>query len=262
MNQVDYQSDHWAQDGDPQSALAKAADLGLLPVNMVEWEMFTSLLPASLAGQTVLDYGCGLGGLSLLAAQRGARVRGMDRSATAIHTAQYQARVVGLSEQCEFSVQSAGDCGLEQYDLIIAKDVIEHVEDDERWVNGITAALKPGGTLILSTQNSQSLNYLIEAPYHRWWRGNRGWMGWDPTHVRFYTPQSLRRLLSRHGLTVTKWASMWIIPYNLVSWLTLLKVDLTLPGLGQIDRWLGYTFPFNRLGWCLMSVCQKQSQDK
>jgi 2-polyprenyl-6-hydroxyphenyl methylase / 3-demethylubiquinone-9 3-methyltransferase len=255
MDQLEYPSNHWAKDFDPLSAVEKSAQLGTFPCNIVEWEMFTSLLPESLSGKRVLDYGCGIGNLSLLCARRGATVIGVDRSEAAILTAKYQAAKDGLDDKCHFEVSP--DIGSGSYDLIVAKDVIEHIQDDERWLTGVASALKPNGVLIFSTQNNCCLNYLVEGAYHRWWRGDKAWMGWDPTHVRFYNAWSLSRLLKRNGFIVQQWASMWIIPYNLLSWFTLLKVDVTLPWLGYFDRWFGKIPLFNRLGWSLMAVCHR-----
>ena len=251
---------HWANDDNPVSALEKTAQLRTTPCNILEWEMFTSLVPASLSGQNLLDYGCGVGELSLLCARRGATVLGVDRSEAVIQTARHQAKVNLMNlmdmDRCRFEVHTEMPV-VGRYDLIVAKDVIEHIRDDDMWLASVAAILKPQGLLILSTQNNRCLNYLIEATYHRWWQGDKSWMGWDPTHVRFYNASSLSRLLTRHGFTVEKWASIWIIPYNIMSWLTLLKCDVTLPSLGHFDRWFGKMPPFNRLGWCLMAVCTR-----
>ena len=62
----------------------------------------------------------------------------------------------------------------------------------------IAACQPPGGRLLLSTQNSWSLNYLIEGAYRRWWCGERDWMGWDPP-----TCGSIRR---------SRWRGCWVKP--------------------------------------------------
>jgi len=255
MKPLEYPADHWAKDYDPRSALEKSAQLGSLPFNVIEWDMFTGLLPASLSGRTVLDYGCGVGDLSLFCARRGATVLGVDRSEAGIKTGEYQAAGEGLTDRCRFEVRP--DIGEGRYDFVLAKDVIEHIQDDERWLAGVAAVLKPNGVFIFSTHNDRCLNYLIEGTYHRWWRREKSWMGWDPTHVRFYNAWSLSRLLKKHGFAVQRWASMWIIPYNILHWLTLFKLDVTLPCLGRFDRRFGKYPPFNKLGWGLMAVCTR-----
>lgn len=39
------------------------------------------------------------------------------------------------------------------FDAIVAKEVIEHLDDPERWVRALAAALAPGGELLLTTPN-------------------------------------------------------------------------------------------------------------
>jgi 2-polyprenyl-6-hydroxyphenyl methylase / 3-demethylubiquinone-9 3-methyltransferase len=259
MKQLEYPAEHWAKDRDPLSALHKIVQLGALPFNIVQWEMFTGLLPSSLSGKAVLDYGCGVGDLSLYCARQGAMVQGIDRSEAAIGAAQYQAIKQNLADRCRFDVRE--DIGTSQYDLVLAKDVIEHIQDDEQWLANVAAALKPNGLFIFATHNDRCLNYLVESAYHRWWKGDQSWMGWDPTHVRFYNAWTLSRLLTKHGLKVHQWASMWIIPYNIIHWLTLFKWDRTLLSLGYFDRWFGKYPPFNRLGWGLMAVSGKTASN-
>jgi len=256
MGHLKYAADHWSNDARPASALAKSAQLGTLPFNQMEWEMFSSLLPKSMEGLTVLDYGCGVGWVAIHCAQRGAKVVGIEPSEAAVRAAVQAADHEGVLHRCRFEVTDKVVGG--PYDVILAKDVIEHLEDDESWVRDVGSALKPGGTFIFSTHNDRCLNYLLEGGYHRWWCGNTRWMGWDPTHVRFYNASTLTALLARQHLRVSKWASVWIIPYNIVHWLTLLRYDVTISSLAYFDRWFGKMPPFNRLGWGLMAVCRRE----
>jgi 2-polyprenyl-6-hydroxyphenyl methylase/3-demethylubiquinone-9 3-methyltransferase len=193
-----------------------------------------------------------------LCAQRGAEVTGIDQSECAVLAATHAAKEQGLDSRCKFIVGREVLGG--SYDLVISKDVIEHISDDDGWVRSVAHALNPSGLFICATQNSWCLTFLLEGGYHRVWRRNKSWMGWDPTHVRFYNPLTLGKLLRRHGLRVSKWASLWIIPYNIVTWLTLLKVDITLPWLSYFDYWFGHSFPFNRFGFGLIVIATKHER--
>ncbi len=51
------------------------------------------------------------------------------------------------------------------FDLIILQDVIEHVQSPEILINNISAVLKPGGTIYLSTPNKLSIFNLIADPH-------------------------------------------------------------------------------------------------
>jgi 2-polyprenyl-6-hydroxyphenyl methylase/3-demethylubiquinone-9 3-methyltransferase len=145
------------------------------------------------------------------------------------------------------------------FDLVIAKDIIEHISKDQAFLCNLAMCQPLGGQIILSTQNSLSLNYFLEGTYHRLYLGDKTWAGWDPTHYRFYTPVRINRLLSTAGYTIANWKSVYIIPYNIISWLFFLKRRIYLNSLHRIDLFLGGIFPFNRIGWNLIVSAKLQS---
>jgi 2-polyprenyl-6-hydroxyphenyl methylase/3-demethylubiquinone-9 3-methyltransferase len=147
----------------------------------------------------------------------------------------------------------------ERFDVVIAKDIVEHVEDDQQLLADLGTCQNPGGLLLVSTQNCRSLNYLVEGSYQKYWCGNEKWCGWDPTHLRFYSPASLTRKLVRAGYRVQRWASVYIVPYNILSWLFLLKLQVELPALHHFDLVLGRVFPFNRMGWKIIVCATRDS---
>jgi 2-polyprenyl-6-hydroxyphenyl methylase/3-demethylubiquinone-9 3-methyltransferase len=135
------------------------------------------------------------------------------------------------------------------FDVVLIKDVLEHVAQDQVLLNKVADVLAPGGILVISTQNSLSLNYLIEGTYHRVLRRDKGWYGWDPTHVRFYTPFSLEARLRKAGLTCAAWRSAYLVPYKLPPFPGSGRQFLRIDPLAWIDRTLGRVFPYSRLGW-------------
>jgi SAM-dependent methyltransferase len=46
------------------------------------------------------------------------------------------------------------------FDAIVAKEVIEHLDDPERWVQGLAVRLAPGGELLITTPNYGGLSTL------------------------------------------------------------------------------------------------------
>jgi len=82
--------------------------------------------------------------------------------------------------------------GAERFDLVVAFDVIEHVDDDRRACGELTRVLKRGGRLLLS------------VPLH-----SARWTEFDALvgHARRYDVPDLRALLADHGLTVEKSAA-------------------------------------------------------
>ncbi len=106
----------------------------------------------SISGQTVLDLGCGEGRYSLFMAKKGCDVVAIDRSSEGIEKLKKQAGHQGLSISAE--VIDIEDFIFEenQFDIIIAATVLDHLSDELRLrtINGIKKALKPGGTIYIN----------------------------------------------------------------------------------------------------------------
>jgi SAM-dependent methyltransferase len=72
-------------------------------------------------------------------------------------------------------------------DLVVAFDVLEHIEDDKAAVAGILEALRPGGTFLVAVPADPGL-----------WSAHDDAVG----HVRRYTRQTLTDLLASAGFTL------------------------------------------------------------
>jgi 2-polyprenyl-6-hydroxyphenyl methylase/3-demethylubiquinone-9 3-methyltransferase len=149
-----------------------------------------------------------------------------------------------------------------KFDEILMKDVIEHVPNDQELLKKAAEALVPGGLLVLSTQNSLSLNYLLEGFYQKYILGNKNWVGWDETHLRFYTPMSLRRKLEDAGFRLRLHRSVYLFPYTFSKKLTFNKKYFRLNVLSVMDRCLGSIFPYSLLGWNIIVSAQTSPEVK
>lgn len=101
----------------------------------------------------VLDIGTGTGtNLRLLKELGFSRRRGLDLSDEAIRWCAEKE----LGEVAKGDVRRLpfGDC---EFDLVLATDVIEHVDDDTRAISEIRRVLAPGGTVILTVPAFRSL---------------------------------------------------------------------------------------------------------
>jgi 2-polyprenyl-6-hydroxyphenyl methylase/3-demethylubiquinone-9 3-methyltransferase len=109
---------------------------------------------APLAGQRVLDLGCGGGLLAEALAAEGARVVGLDLAAELIEVARLHALESGA--QVEYRHTSAEQLALAEpasFDVICCMEMLEHVPDPAQVLQAASHMLKPGGHLFLSTLN-------------------------------------------------------------------------------------------------------------
>jgi 2-polyprenyl-6-hydroxyphenyl methylase/3-demethylubiquinone-9 3-methyltransferase len=248
-----YPPQHWLRANDPESVLAAGAGQQALTYSRIKNAHLFDLL-GDLSGASLLDFGCGAGYFAVEAAKRRASfVTGVDALPSALAAASLLARRNGVAgrtafiacEQPVFSPQA-------RFTVICLRDVIEHVVDDLGLLERLAGHLAPGGRLVLATQNRWSLNYLLEGGFRRLCLGQRGWLGWDATHVRFYSPKSLAALLRRAGLRPYAWRSAYIIPHKLPGLPGSQRPFRRIEALAALDRPLGRIFPFCRLGWSVM----------
>lgn len=143
-----------------------------------------------------------------------------------------------------------------QFDLIFAKDIIEHIEDDLLFLENINKHLKDGGLLLINTQNAFSLNYLTKGGW-RFLRGNKNWHGWDQTHVRFYTPKTLKKKLRIVGFEINTWFGSYHFPYRFITGMVFGKVsECKFFHLIELANLYG-KFPFSIAGWGIGVLAKK-----
>ena len=109
----------------------------------------------------IIDVGCGGGILSEPLKRLGARITGIDASATAIQSARLHSEKSNL--EINYLVGTI-DRLIEQkkfYDLVIASEVIEHVKDPNDFIKGLKKLLMPKGKIILTTLSRSLKSFLI-----------------------------------------------------------------------------------------------------
>lgn len=253
-----YADTHWSRIDDCEQALEMYLKMYEDSYNKTKVILFERLL-GDVAGQRILDYGGGAGFMSVSLAKKGAQVVLVDAAANALKTAQYYATKVGVIKELT-TIRSdtvPEELMKSQFDIVIAKDVIEHVYQDKQFIQDLNKCLKDSGKLLVSTQNSFSLNYLIEGTAFRIFKPHRKWMGWDKTHLRFYTPGLLTAICKDKGFNVTRYASVYIIPYKILRFFTIGKLKWELTFFKFFDLWFGTLFPFNRIGWNIIIEAHK-----
>ncbi|HUL97957.1 MAG TPA: class I SAM-dependent methyltransferase [Mycobacterium sp.] len=209
-----------------------------------------SSLPAP---QTVLDAGCGKGVLTLAAARMfpGATVVGADVSADLILRNAELSRRLHLQNVRFLLTDLTQLDEPDAYDLILATDVLEHVDDDRDLLRRFVRALRPGGRLLLHVPHVTRhawgwtrLNFLdIEGHVRPGYGRAQLWQLLDAAGFRVesasYNYGSLETLMNDLSHWITggrerhKWAYALCFPFLLlVSWLA--SGSRATPGSGLV----------------------------
>ncbi|MEV8596709.1 class I SAM-dependent methyltransferase [Streptomyces sp. NPDC052012] len=108
-------------------------------------ERLRTWLPAR--ASDVLDLGCGTGSLSLLAAEQGHRVTGVDRSAAMVALA--REKLAGRDAVFLRGDAAAPPVGEQRFDVVLVRHVLWTLPDPGRVLRHWRGLLRPGGRLVL-----------------------------------------------------------------------------------------------------------------
>lgn len=155
----------------------------------------TALKP--LTGRRALDVGCGAGLLCEPLARLGAEVTGLDAAPENIAAAKAHAEPQG--HNIDYRNQAIEDLTEAGFDLVTSLEVIEHVDDPEDFIAGLSQAMADDGMMILSTPNRTAKSKLLLVEMAEMTgqipRGTHD-------HDKFFTPPELENLLASKKLEV------------------------------------------------------------
>jgi SAM-dependent methyltransferase len=194
----------------------------------------------------ILDVGCGDGFHLRLLRRLGPsswQLEGVDADARAVSAARGSGLVVHPGDVQDVDLPTAS------YDLVLLIMTIEHLADPLRTLQRIGELLRPGGRLMVITDNTATVDFKVF--------GHRHWGGYHfPRHWNLFDSKSLRALFERAGLEVEQLSTM-VSPVNWVYSIRNLLVDWKAP------KWLVERFSLSSsvslgvftifdLGWMLM----------
>ena len=102
-----------------------------------------------------LDAGCGSGTFTMYAASIGNEAIGISFESSNIEKAQHRAKLLGLNNiqfiSYDLKNLSSISNNIGLFDQVICFETIEHIMDDHKLIADISALIKPGGRLLLTT---------------------------------------------------------------------------------------------------------------
>jgi SAM-dependent methyltransferase len=180
----------------------------------------------------LLDFGCGSGTFIHRMRRLGWQVTGVDASASAVQRVRSELGLHALAG----SLPHAG-LRHDSFDVITMWQSLEHVHQPLTVLREARRLLAPGGKLIVSVPNIDSLPF-------RWF--GQAWYGLDlPRHLTHFTPPTLRLMLEHAGFRIN---SLQLVRHS--DWL---RASAKLTGRqGRATDWQGWLrtrFGSNAASW-------------
>ena len=153
-------------------------------------------------GERVLDMGCGAGRHAFELYRRGADVVALDQNvkdladvATMFEAMAAEGGLpVGAAARTVEGDALALPFDAEEFDKVIAAEILEHIPDDEQAMRELFRVLRPGGALAVTVPRwlSERINWALSDAYHEVEGG----------HVRIYKEDELAAKLEVAGFVV------------------------------------------------------------
>ena len=168
---------------------------------------------------TILDVGCGGGLLCEPLARLGGKVTGIDLSPGAIEVARDHACAHHLN--IHYRNGNMENMGEETFDIVIASEVIEHVENQGEFIKNLARRVRPGGCFVITTLN-RTLKSKIFGIYVAEYILRFAPIG-THEHRLFLQPSELFHLCEKEGLKVTQLEGL---SFNPRTWNFALSKDM------------------------------------
>ncbi len=170
---------------------------------------------AAFEGLSILDIGCGGGLVAEPLARLGATVTGIDPSPVNVEVARLHAAETGVA--VEYRATTAEDLAAEGagFDVVLALEVVEHVDGVPAFLETAARLVKPGGLLAVATINRTPKAYALAIV------GAERVLRWLPPGTHSYdklvTPDEVEAplqaagldLFSRTGVVYDPFRALW-----------------------------------------------------
>jgi len=198
---------------DPQSEFRP-----LHQINPLRLDWIDSIAP--LAGQRVVDVGCGGGILAESMARRARHVVGIDLATRPLGVARLHALETGVAN-IEYREIAAEALAAEQpsgFDIVTCMEMLEHVPEPASVVRACAAMVRPGGWVFFSTinRNPKAFAFAIIGAEYVLRLLPRG----THEYARFIRPSELARACRDAGLDITGSRGLEYNPLTRRYWLS------------------------------------------
>lgn len=161
-------------------------------------DVFVSLVRKIDGAQSICDLGCGNGHIAGKLASLGYQVTGIDASRSGIRIAQRAYPNVSFIEAMVDRALIERDT-INEFDLVISSDVIEHLYRPSDLLEAAFALLKPGGHVLIGTPYHGYLKNLALALSGRMDAHFAALH--DGGHIKFFSIKTLSQLMLAHSFT-------------------------------------------------------------
>lgn len=148
--------------------------------------------------KSVLEVGCSTGYFSKVLVERGCNVVGIDIDGEAAAIAEKWLDRVIVGDLERDDVWS--DIEEDSFDVVVFGDVLEHLRDPLATLRMAVRKMKPSGVIVTSLPNVAHGDVRLSLLKGSFEYSNTGLL--DNTHVRFFTLETMRRLMQNAGLVV------------------------------------------------------------
>lgn len=178
-------------------------------------------------GKNVLEVGCASGYLARELKKNGCRVIGIEINPIAARNAKKycQEVIAGDIENPKTIAQLQN----RRFETILLADVLEHLRNPESILRQLVKYLKDDGQIIISVPNTGFLTVRLRLLLGQFDYSDWGIM--DRTHLRFFTKDSILKLVENSGLKTTK------VDYAVNFTQLPLYMQTLYPILGKKDWW-------------------------
>lgn len=139
--------------------------------------------------KTVLDVGCGYGYGSSLLSSKAKKVVGIDADIKRIKYAQKVYTTGNLEFLTGDANKLENDVKNTNFDIVVAMQLIEHIQEPEKFIESAKRVTKGNGIVIITTPNRLARLTGDQKP-------------WNPEHFREYDPESLKDFLDKYFKSV------------------------------------------------------------